>query len=49
MQYVDVTAAFAGHGINSSERPVDQLDCANLGSPDNFHPNAEGYEAYYTH
>ena len=46
--YVDVRAAFAGHGINSKTRePWINLDFANLGSPDNFHPNAKGYEAYY--
>ena len=45
-QYVDVRAAFAGHGINSLD-PWINLDLANLGSPDNFHPNDEGYEAYY--
>ncbi|WP_326957133.1 SGNH/GDSL hydrolase family protein [Arthrobacter sp. MP_M4] len=44
--YVDVRTAFAGHGINSAD-PWINLDLANLGSPDNFHPNAEGYEAYY--
>ena len=47
-KYVDVTVAFAGHGINSETKdPWINLDYANLGSPDNFHPNAEGYEAYY--
>lgn len=45
-QYVDVRADFAGHGIISLD-PWINLDLANLGSPDNFHPNAEGYEAYY--
>ena len=46
--YVDVRAAFAGHGINSkTNEPWINLDYANLGSPDNFHPNAEGYAAYY--
>ena len=46
--YVDVTAAFAGHGINSkTNQPWINLDFTNLGSPDNFHPNAEGYEAYF--
>lgn len=44
--YVDVTAALAGHGINSAN-PWINLDLANLGSPDNFHPNARGYEAYF--
>ena len=45
-QYVDVRAAFAGHGINSAS-PWIVLDLANPGSPDNFHPNAAGYEAYF--
>ena len=45
-QYVDVRADFSGHGINSLD-PWINLDLANLGSPDNFHPNAEGYKAYY--
>ncbi|HSO90911.1 MAG TPA: SGNH/GDSL hydrolase family protein [Arthrobacter sp.] len=46
-QYVDVRAAFAGHGINSKDDPWINFDPLNLGSPDNFHPNDEGYEAYY--
>ena len=46
-EYVDVRAAFAGHGINSAD-PWINLDLQNLTSPDNFHPNAKGYEAYYT-
>ncbi|WP_082699397.1 SGNH/GDSL hydrolase family protein [Arthrobacter sp. EPSL27] len=46
--YVDVRAAFAGHGINSATgEPWINLDLTNLASPDNFHPNAEGYEAYF--
>ncbi|MET3921999.1 SGNH/GDSL hydrolase family protein [Arthrobacter sp. UYEF20] len=45
VQYVDVRAAFAGHGINS-ERPW--INGAIPGSPDSFHPNAKGYQAYYT-
>ncbi|MET3810129.1 SGNH/GDSL hydrolase family protein [Arthrobacter sp. UYEF3] len=45
--YVDVRAAFRGHGINSVT-PWINLDLANLGSPDNFHPNAAGYKAYLT-
>lgn len=44
--YVDVRAAFAGHGINSAD-PWINLDLADLTSPDNFHPSAEGYEAYF--
>ncbi|MDP9982369.1 lysophospholipase L1-like esterase [Pseudarthrobacter oxydans] len=47
-EYVDVRAAFAGHGINSkTNQPWINLDYANLGSADNFHPNAAGYKAYY--
>jgi lysophospholipase L1-like esterase len=47
-EYVDVRAAFAGHGINSAtDDPWINLDLTNLASPDNFHPNAEGYEAYF--
>ena len=45
-EYVDVRAAFAGHGVNSAD-PWINLDLANPGSPDNFHPNARGYEAYF--
>ena len=45
-QYVDVSAAFAGHGINSAS-PWIGLDLADLGNPDNFHPNAAGYAAYF--
>lgn len=43
--YVDVTTAFAGHGINSQ---VPWINGAIPDSPDSFHPNAMGYEAYYT-
>lgn len=47
-EYVDVRAAFAGHGINSATNdPWINLNLADLGSADNFHPNDEGYEAYY--
>lgn len=44
--YVDVTDEFAGHGINS----ITLDPWIILGSPileENFHPNAEGYEAYF--
>jgi lysophospholipase L1-like esterase len=44
--YVDVRTAFAGHGVNSAD-PWINLDLANPTSPDNFHPNAAGYEAYF--
>jgi lysophospholipase L1-like esterase len=43
--YVDVTAAFAGHGIDSAA-PWINLDPSAPTSPDNFHPNAKGYKAY---
>jgi lysophospholipase L1-like esterase len=46
VEFVDVRAAFAGHGINSAT-PWINLDLAHPTSPDNFHPNAEGYEAYF--
>jgi lysophospholipase L1-like esterase len=39
--YVDVTEAFAGHGIGSSDDPF-----INATGPDAFHPNAAGYRAY---
>jgi lysophospholipase L1-like esterase len=39
--YVDVTEAFAGHGIGSSDDPL-----INATGPDAFHPNAAGYRAY---
>lgn len=45
-QYVDVRGTFAGHGINSAA-PWINFDLANPASPDNFHPNAAGYRAYY--
>ncbi len=38
--YVDVTAAFAGHGIGSLDPYL------NAAGPDAFHPNAAGYAAY---
>ena len=46
VQFVDVRDAFAGHGIYSE---VPWINGAIPASPaDSFHPNAEGYEAYYT-
>jgi lysophospholipase L1-like esterase len=39
--YVDVTAAFAGHGIGSTTPFINALPSA-----DAFHPNAAGYAAY---
>jgi lysophospholipase L1-like esterase len=40
IQYVDVTEAFAGHGIGSS------VPFINASGPDAFHPNEAGYAAY---
>jgi lysophospholipase L1-like esterase len=45
-EYVDVRLAFAGHGVNSAA-PWINLDRSALASPENFHPNARGYEAYF--
>ncbi|WP_181037550.1 SGNH/GDSL hydrolase family protein [Arthrobacter sp. ZGTC412] len=43
VQYVDVRAAFAGHGALSGDPWI------NLGTAsDAFHPNARGYRAYFT-
>ncbi|UUL77281.1 GDSL-type esterase/lipase family protein [Pseudarthrobacter sp. Fe7] len=42
VQYVDVRAAFLGHGALSPDPWI------NLGTaPDGFHPNAAGYQAYF--
>jgi hypothetical protein len=43
VQYVGVTAAFAGHGVLTSDAWIN-LDFADPGSF--LHPNAKGYEAY---
>lgn len=43
-QYVDVTGAFAGHGIGSAEPWIN----GNTSGPGSFHPNAAGYKAYYS-
>lgn len=45
--YVDVQEAFRGHGINSAD-PWINLDLTQPASPDNFHPNTKGYQAYYS-
>ncbi|CAH0246823.1 Lipase 1 [Arthrobacter sp. Bi83] len=45
-QYVDVTTAFAGHATNSTPAWINYDPLTPL-APDNFHPNASGYEAYY--
>lgn len=43
VQYVDVRSAFLGHGALSPDPWI------NLGTaPDGFHPNAAGYQAYFT-
>jgi lysophospholipase L1-like esterase len=48
-QYVDVTDEFAGHGINLlANGSWINFDPADLNSFENLHPNAEGYEAYFT-
>lgn len=46
-QYVDVTGAFAGHGIGSADPWINDASSVPL-TPDSFHPNAAGYKAYYT-
>ncbi|WP_309108945.1 SGNH/GDSL hydrolase family protein [Arthrobacter sp.] len=45
--YVDVTGAFAGHGVGSGD-PWFNFDPTNPFDPENLHPNAAGYVAYYT-
>ena len=48
VQYVDVRAAFTGHGALSA--PIDRwinFDPLTPLSPDNLHPNADGYKAYF--
>lgn len=44
--FVDVEAAFAGHGIGSSSPWIN--DWSLFRSTDGFHPNATGYTAYAT-
>lgn len=44
--YVDVRAAFAGHGVNSAA-PWINLNLLAPTSPENYHPNAKGYMAYF--
>jgi lysophospholipase L1-like esterase len=43
--YVDVTDAFEGHGIGSSDDPFINAPGPTR-SPEDFHPNAAGYRAY---
>ena len=45
-EYVDVTDEFVGHGAFSPD-PWINLDFDNLGSFENLHPNAKGYQAYF--
>jgi lysophospholipase L1-like esterase len=45
VQFVEVWPAFAGHGILSTDGPW--INGA-TGNADGFHPNAQGYLAYYT-
>jgi hypothetical protein len=44
--YVDVTAAFAGHGVGSAD-PWLNFNPDNPLDPANFHPNGEGYRHGY--
>lgn len=46
VQYVDVTAAFAGHGIGSAE-PWINFEPAGGFTPEDFHPNSLGYRFGY--
>lgn len=47
VEYVDVTDEFAGHGINSITRDPWIIFGSDF-LEENFHPNAEGYEAYFS-
>jgi lysophospholipase L1-like esterase len=44
--YVDVTDAFAGHGIGSSDDPFIIGPTPGVSRVEDFHPNAAGYRAY---
>jgi len=44
VKFVDVRPAFTGHGIYSLDP---WINGAIPDSPDSFHPNAQGYQAYY--
>lgn len=46
-QFVDVTARFAGHAVNSAD-PWIAFDVENLRADSNFHPNDQGHRAYAT-
>ncbi|MGY4541841.1 lysophospholipase L1-like esterase [Arthrobacter sp. UYNi723] len=45
-QFVDVTSAFAGHGVGSVT-PWINFNAANILDPANFHPTGEGYRRGY--
>ena len=46
-QFVDVSGAFAAHGIGSAE-PWINFSAAGVQDPANFHPNSQGYrQGYY--
>ncbi|MCO4253901.1 SGNH/GDSL hydrolase family protein [Pseudarthrobacter cellobiosi] len=45
-QFVDVTGAFAGHGVGSAA-PWINFNAANILDPANFHPTGEGYRLGY--
>jgi lysophospholipase L1-like esterase len=49
VQFVDVRPAFLGHGALSPTPWINLIPTApgKPVSPDNFHPNAKGYEAYF--
>ena len=48
IHYVDVTEAFAGHGIGSADPFIHDrfIDDTDDPDPEAFHPNDEGYSAY---
>jgi lysophospholipase L1-like esterase len=50
VQFVDVRSAFLGHGALSPTPWINLIPTApdEPVNPNNFHPNAEGYEAYFT-
>jgi lysophospholipase L1-like esterase len=46
IHYVDVTAAFAGHGIAVPAPETPFINPLSAGLPNAFHPTAAGYQAY---
>ncbi|VXB99242.1 putative Lipase [Arthrobacter sp. 9AX] len=48
VQYIDVTAAFTGHAVNSVTGSWLQLSPTNFAADYNFHPNDAGHQAYAT-